>query len=483
MKQRVKFLIIITSIAFIFNACSDFDEMNTDTTRLTQANPGTLLNPILYEMSVYNWNRYDGFTFPLMQGTVSTSSISGVGWYNIQDAAGDGTWSNYYKWLTNIKEMEKQAIALNEPNYRAIAITLRSWIFHLLADSFGDVPMTEACRGDEGLLTPKFDSQIDIYKKLITDLDSANIIFNTSVGLKYNSDGELLYGTNATLTSGVSTGIQKWKKLCNSLRMRILLRGINIQGFNAQNELSKMLGNPAIYPVFESNNDAALLSISGVYPQEAPLTRPQDFTAYTYLSEFFVDNLKEWNDPRLAIYATQATNSGVKSYIGLPSGYAVVPSINASQPKQALAIAPMKLTIMSFAELELIKAEYYQRFGTIGDTEIHYKKGITAAIEQWGGVVPTSYFNNTKVAYNGTLEQIMTQKYYALFFCDYQSWFEYNRTGLPKVPRGIGVSEGKVMPNRFKYPVVLQRTNLKNYQEVLSNMGGDDFNIKLIWQK
>jgi len=482
MKYLSKIIAIFVVTTLAFSSCTNFDELNTDPTRLNQSNPGTLLNPVLYEMAAYNWNRYNDYTFPLMQGTVSTSSISGVGWYNVQDAAGDGSWSTYYKWLTNIKEMEKQAVKLNEPNYRAIAMTLRSWIFQLLADGFGDVPMTEACRGGEGILSPKFDNQLDIYTQIIADLDSANVLYDTTNGLRYNSDGELLYGTNTTLTSGVSIGIVKWKKFCNSLRMRALLRSLNVSELNSKNKLTEMLTNPTKYPVFESNTDAALLALSGVNPQLAPLTRPQDFTAYIYLSEFFVNNLKAWNDPRLALFATQATNGTVKSYIGLPSGYAVTPSINASQPKQSLAIAPMKITLMSYAELELIKAEYDQRFGAATGAADHYKKGVTAAIEQWGGVVPATYFSNTAVAYNGTLEQLMTQKYYALFFCDYQAWFEYNRTGLPKIPRGVGVSEGKNIPNRFKYPMALQRTNMKNYQLAKGNMGGDEFSIKLIWQ-
>ncbi len=469
-------------LSFVFGSCSNFDEMNTNTTRLTQANPGTLLNPILYEMSAYNWNRYNSYTFPLMQGTVSTSSVNGVGWYNISDAAGDGTWNTYYKWLNNIRELDKEAIALNDPNYHAIALTLNSWIYQLLTDAFGDVPMTEACRGDEKLFTPKFDSQIDIYKNIIVNLDSANTLFNTGTGLKYNTDGELLYKTDATLTSGVSLGMVKWKKFCNSIRMRVLLRALNVPGLNAATELAAMLNNPTKYPVFESNEDGALLAVSGVYPQEAPMTRPQDFTAYLYLSEFFVNNLKNWNDPRLPLFATQATNGTVKSYVGLPSGYKIAPSINASQQKQSLVIAPMKLTLLSYAEVELIKAEFYQRSNLAVDAADHYKKGVTATIVQWGGIVPTTYFTTPLVAYNGTLEQLMTQKYYALFFCDYQAWFEYNRTGLPVVPRGDGVSEGNNMPKRFKYPIVLQRTNLKNYQTAKTNIGGDELSTKLIWQ-
>lgn len=482
MKAIYHYLIIFSLALSALSSCTGFDELNTNPAKLTQVNPGTFLNPILYDLSTYNWNRYNSYTFPLMQGTVSSSSVSGVGWYTIQDAAGDGTWTNYYELIANINEMEKMAKKLNEPNYRAIAITLRCLLFQQLTDAFGDVPMKEACKGGEGIYTPKFDSQLTIYKAITIQLDSANNLFNTANGLKYNTDGDLLYLTNASLTSGVSTGIVKWKKFCNSLRMRILLRGLSISELNSKAELQKMINNPLIYPVFESNNDAALLSLSGTYPQEAPMTRPQDFTAYIYLSEFFINNLTRWNDPRLPYFATKATNNGTSAYIGLPSGYAILPSVNASQPKQSLAIAPMKLNLMSYAELEMILAEYEQRFGTATAAETHYKKGVTAAIQQWGASIPDSYFSNASVAYNGTLEQIMTQKYYALLFCDYQAWFEYNRTGYPLVPKGPGVAEGNYMPNRFKYPAVLQRTNLKNYQQARTNMGGDNFNIKLIWQ-
>ena len=70
------------------------------------------------------------------------------------DAAGDGTWSTYYKWLNNIREMEKEAVKLNVVNYQAVSITLRSWIYQLLTDAFGNVPMTEARREMNNYLLP-----------------------------------------------------------------------------------------------------------------------------------------------------------------------------------------------------------------------------------------------------------------------------------------------------------------------------------------
>lgn len=460
-------------------SCTPFDELNTDPVRLNTANPGAFLNPVLYNISSYNWMRYNDYTFPLMQSKVSTSSTNGVGWYNISDGAGDGTWSTYYRWLNNIEEIYKGSIQLNEPNYRAVALTLRSWIYQMLADSFGDVPMTEACRGDEQLYTPKYDTQKEIYKAIIDSLDTANKLFDTKTGLKYNPGSELLYGTSDTEIAGTL----KWKKFCNSLRLRALLRIAEVEEFNAKAEIKKMIDNPATYPVFESNDDDAMLSISGVAPEEAPLTRPQDFTSYIVLSEFFVNNLKAWSDPRLPIFASKATNEGVSDYVGIPSGYAIAPTLTGSSPNQGICKAPMKLAMMTYSEVEFIKAELALKGIAGANAESAYKKGVQASIEQWGAILPSNYFDKESTRYDGTMERIMIQKFYALFFVDYQQWFEHNRTGLPVVPRGDGVANGRAMPKRFKYPSSQQRTNMKNYQAAKTSMGGDDLNIQLIWQK
>jgi hypothetical protein len=43
--------------ALCTTSCTSFDELNTDPTRMDEVNPGTLLDPILYDMGTYNWNR------------------------------------------------------------------------------------------------------------------------------------------------------------------------------------------------------------------------------------------------------------------------------------------------------------------------------------------------------------------------------------------------------------------------------------------
>lgn len=469
----------------VFTSCESMDDTNVDPTRMDQANAGSFLTPVIYNSGIYTWQRYNSWTFQLMQCLVTTNSVNGVGWYRIGDTAGDGTWTTYYKWLTNAKAIYDNAVAVGDPNYQAIALTLQSWMFEILTDGFGDIPMKDACRGDEQLYYPSFDKQVDIYRAIIDSLDSANKLFVPSNGLKYNDAGDLLYCTSGT----DATGITRWRKFANSLRMRALLRVIDVPELNAAAQLKQMIDNPEDYPVFENNDESAMLYITGIAPYEAPMTRPSDLSSYKQLSEFFIDPLKEWNDPRLAVFAVKASNTDengkeVKEYVGLQSGYADMPTINGSAPNAAnLATAPQSLAIMTYSEVLFIKAELAQRGIISADAKQLYEDAVKANMEQWGVALPDGYFDNPAAAYDGTLKRIMEQKFYALFFIDHQQWYEYNRTGYPDVPTGPGVATGDHMPFRFKYPAILQRMNRENYLKAVESMGSDDFSTRLIWQK
>lgn len=118
-----------------------------------------------------------------------------------------------------------------------MALTLHAWIYSNLTDCFGDVPMTKATKGDEGILHPKFDSQKDIYTALLNNLDSANNMYIVTRTMIYGTG--ILYGNNVT----------KWKKFTNSLRMRLLLRVCKKPEINAMAQIRAMVDNPTKYPV------------------------------------------------------------------------------------------------------------------------------------------------------------------------------------------------------------------------------------------
>ncbi|WP_114777469.1 SusD/RagB family nutrient-binding outer membrane lipoprotein [Botryobacter ruber] len=476
---KKKIVVLMVALSCVSVSCTDdFEEINTDPNRIEKISPGTLLNPILYEMASFNTSRSDAYTFEIMQVALPYPSPSGGEHrYDIGDNAGNSTWNTYYRWLTNIKEMHAAAVAAQDPNYEAIALTLNAWTYSLLTDSFGDVPMDEAARGDEGIFYPAFNTQEEVYRRILGDLETANSLFDTSKDMIYGT--EILYGNDAA----------DWQRFCNSLRLRLLLRVSKRTEMGSFEKMAAMINDPAKYPVFTSNDDAAILQIPGIPPLISPWGRAVDFRTGRAAAEFFVDNLNNMNDPRLSKFFGQARlkdGTTTIGYKGIPSGYAGGEAqfdFTPSNLNIALVTAPMIAVIMSYAEVEFIKAELAQKGVITSDAQTHYENGVKAAIEQWGATVPAGYFENPAAAYDGTLERIMLQKYYALYFNDYQQWFEYRRTGLPVLPTTEAMLNNKQVPVRFRYPASVQISNSANYRKAVETMGGDDINTKGWWEK
>ncbi len=142
MKNKISIVLSILMLFFMASCTKNFEQINTDPNRVNKISPGTLLNPILYEVSSFNMRQADNFTFGLMQDMLPFPSTSGgVHRYDITETAGNSTWTTYYRWLTNVKEMYTASVEQKDPNYQAIAMTLNAMIYSNLTDCFGDIPM------------------------------------------------------------------------------------------------------------------------------------------------------------------------------------------------------------------------------------------------------------------------------------------------------------------------------------------------------
>ena len=471
--------LLLGTLAWASTSCTDdFEEINTDPNRIDQISPGTLLNPTIYGISSFGTDRADAFTFQVMQVALPFPSANGgIHRYDISEGAGNSTWSTYYRWLINIKEMETSAIANSDVNYEAIALTLRAYSLSQLTDSFGDIPMNEASRAEEGIFQPAFDTQEAVYTRIFQDLERANTLYDDTKAMIYGDD--ILFHND----------VKKWRKFTNSLHLRLLLRVSGRTEMNSFAKMASMINNPEQYPVFENTAESAILQVTGVTPNLSPWGRAIDFTTFRAISEFFADNLNSLEDPRRAKFMTQAREMDGTTYIGykgIPSGFdgnenqfQFIPSNH----NRVLVEAPMISLLLTYAEVEFIKAELAQRGEINTEAATHYENGVKAAMEQWGVDITDGYFENPGAAYDGTLERIMLQKYVALYFNDYQQWFEYRRTGFPVLPKNEGMLNNQQAPVRFRYPVSVQINNPDNYSAAVARMGADDINTKVWWQK
>lgn len=483
MKNNIIKLFLAGCLILSVNSCTrDFENTNIDDSKVVETSSGALMAPALYEMSSYAYLRADNFTFDVMQYSLPfPNEGNSFSRYYMTENSGVGYWNNSYRWLKQIKEMQMLAEKEGNSNNQAVAIVLQSWGYANLTDSFGDIPFTEANGLDEGIIKPKFDRQKDIYLKILNNLEAANKLFKVTEKL---TGQDQIYHADEN-----AAGVMNWKKFGNTLALRLLLRILDRDGeIDVKTRIQKIVNNPSEYPLFKSNSESAFVEVTGVAPFDTPIARPQDFTTGRASAEFFVDYLNQTNDIRRSKFfgkARRLSDNADIGYKGIPSGYAVGTSFDyqPSNLNQNLAKAPLSIKLLGYSELQFILAELVLKGVIPGDAKIFYENGVKASFEQWDTVMPATYLTNSLVAFDGTLERIMMQKYIALFFVDQQAWYEYRRTGFPNLPNNGGLLNNGIMPSRFMYPPQTKLLNSENYNTALQNMGADDINTKVWWDK
>ncbi|MHC8947726.1 SusD/RagB family nutrient-binding outer membrane lipoprotein [Sphingobacterium hungaricum] len=498
------FLILI--LPYLISCDQGFEELNTNPTTTTKAYPSQFLPSALVNSLTYNLIRNRDFNNELMQVTVNASDADGrVFRYDFSPSWSDYLWNGHYTNLTNYKDMYAKAIdpvSFNKA-YQGISLILQCWTYSILTDTYGDIPYFKSNLGRDSLLNePPFDPQMDIYLDMFEKLDSANTLLSSLSATDTVVDSmDPVYAGNES----------KWRKLGNSLLLRMLLRVSGkpeIQEQIAPFIQKLLVTNTANYPIFTSNDDSAVLRWTGTGGYVSPLmtVREQDYSIP--ICSFFIDFLRNTNDPRIntATYGTSGINrwgiaASSGNYIGIASGYPALGSdptrlsyfyaYNDNGGVNSMQKEPLTGIIMNYAELQFIKAEAAVHGWISGTAESYFYSGAENSIKFWLSNFSTPIKDHLIASDVGwdenatveeKLERIHQQKYYALLFCDLQQWFEYRRTSHPILPKGDGLENNGEMPARMVYPIYIQSSNPTNYKLAVDRQGPDEINTKVWWQ-
>lgn len=513
---KIKLACIALVVGSLLSSCEDFTEINTDPIGNKTTTPAKLLAPSLVNLLSTNMLRGRTFNNELMQVTVSVSDADGtVNRYEFRRNWADYTWNGLFTELTNVRDLYTLASRPESQNlsYQGISRILEAYAFSILTDTYGDIPYSEANKGKEGIVEPKFDRQKEIYLDLFKKLEEANTLLSADTAIVADSDPVF------------KGDISKWRKLGNSMYLRLLLRisGKTEVSAMAVTKIQEIVNNQAKYPIMTTNEDSARLLWSGnststaLYSSPYTSIRPLDFRSA--VSSFFIENLRDWNHPVLntaAPFGKNGTNRwGIStvsgSYVGVPAGFSPgsissaqssfyaldnVPGANTANVGYTLQSDPHTGIIMNVAEVDFILAEAALKGWISGPAETYYNKGILDMIQYWLPNYPasslSSYMTNADINWSDAqslderMEDLHMQKYYALFLVDSQQWFEYRRTGHPVLPiggAGTRFANGGVMPARLYYPVIVQTANRDNYNAAIAIQGPDQIDTQVWWQK
>ena len=377
----------------------------------------------------------------------------------------------YSKSIVNFNQIIKLADAQSNPNYKGVALVLRSWVFMLLTDAYGDIPYKQAASIDQ-YLTPAYDAQKDVYAALLDDLKTAQALLNTSGKA---IAGDIIYGNNIAL----------WKKFTNSLRLRIALRIADRDPDKAKQILTETQAEGSGY--ISSNSEIAQL----VYldsPNQNPISNLFDTRDDYRISKTVTDKLIALKDPRLPIYAAPTQDATAQTYVGIPNGLLVGDASNlgftrTSKPGIYFRAPHAPAVIMSYAEVLFDRAEAAARGFTTESASDFYSQAVQASLNQYGitGNAAAAYLSTAAVQYDPTnyKKSIGEQKWIALFGQGLEAFAEWRRLDYPQLQPAVAGTLGGKIPVRFIYPGTEQSLNSSNYQTAVSRQGADLLTTKL----
>lgn len=496
MKNIFSKTIIGASLVLALNSCSKFGDkyLNNPNPQVnTVANTSQLLTNLLYKSCGRgNGASVSGDLISLGEREpmyyvqyLAPAFYAEAGLYT----STSGEWATYYTgplmdlaFIINYNtDAETKTIAAeNGSNNNQIA-TARIWkayLMSILTDRWGNVPYSQANK--VGVINPVYDNQKDIYTDLFKELKEAVDQFDNGAAFK----GDILFAGDQT----------KWKKFANSLRMILALRLSKVDPFTGKAEYISASTHAAGY--ITANTDNATFVYQNNLNFRNPWNNQLDGDAFG-VSDFFVNLLKSYNDPRLGIYANQSTPG---NYKGVPFG------LNSSHLSAALASAGPYSTMgstltatnspgyfITAAQMLLTRAEAGLR-GWVTTTNIKadYDNAIIASATQYGisTAAATTYANSTNVVLVPTnvtdaLNKVALQKYIALFPNGFEAFAEWRRTGIPVLTPAVdALNASKQIPRRWGYPTIEATLNTAAYNAGVSSMGGDNSTDRRVyWDK
>lgn len=513
------------STVLLFAGCTkDLVEVNTNPYAANSVDPALLFagaqrthlgtwtaeHTIVQQFVVpYNTGANDGFNF--------NSDIDGVSTPKWDQSYSGGANGNN----APVKNM-MQALFLLDNNTARVNLRsmIRIWkaqLFMGLVDDYGDVPYSEAGRGvSDKIFYPKYDDDAAIYDSLYKELKEG------IAALDPNADfvsADLFYGINAqpsVKTSTAALQVAKWKKLGNSLLLRLGMRYSKLNPTKAQSIVAEAFAGG----VMTSNADNAYVKYDGTVYTQGDNAALRNFSQFNYAAEPFVNQLKSTNDPRGKFILANFSNPGnvssqpnpdtvLANQFGVPIGktdaqLSVAPyrgtrgsGLNYSQINVWTVASPAAPDFyVTYAQTSLLLAEAAVRGwipGGDAQAKIYYENAITADMGVYAlypGTTPISapeintYLADPNVAYNSTdaLKLINTQYWIVNLRNGTEAFANFRRSGYPALsPNTVNNKLNGGFVRRLSYPDAEASANTANYNAAATAIGGDKLTSKVFW--
>lgn len=388
---------------------------------------------------------------------------------------------------------------------RAMGAVVRVFGMSRITDKYGPIPYSKF--GTD--INVAYDSQEDVYKQFFAELEEAIEIMGDYVdqnpGKTYMARYDNVYQGN----------VSKWLKFANSLRLRLAMRVSYVDRNLAVAQATAAINEP--HGLMSSSADDAILHHSANLTFTNSLWEVTQSWHDLGMSATADCYLNGYADPRAEKYYVKNDDGafrGARNGVVNPNSALLQTKVSAANFGQNDDQPWMKS-----AESYFLQAEAALRLGLPGDVKALYEEGVRASFASAGisnGVdsyleseaLPTDSWVNPqnersvdvssmlsmvspKFNESGSdeekLEQIITQKWIALYPDGQEAWSEIRRTGYPGWVRIDSYGNQSAVPNgeiisRLQFPSTEYANNGTNVNDAVRMLGGaDNAGTKLWW--
>ena len=208
--KNITKLLVVTGLIGLINACNLTDlDINQDPNSPTVASAKLLLPTAEYAA-------INAVTALSQNALGFAGMLTSADDYNLTNQTYNGVWNSFYRDMNNVETIINSSA--NSPHYLGVAQVLKAYAMGNFVDTFGDVPYSEAWKGNaqNPNTTPKFDKDSEIYEDLLKLCDAAVTNLSKTTAEPLDAEADFMYG-------GGTAAAAKWIKLAKSVKVRLLL--------------------------------------------------------------------------------------------------------------------------------------------------------------------------------------------------------------------------------------------------------------------
>ncbi len=477
--KKIHLILSVISFIFLISCINDSDHFNDDRDKPYELPTALYLTraqrELAKQMATPNVNQN---VFRFFQHYWTTTTYSTDARFNFSNRkVPDNHWDALYIGVLGNLESAKQAIPSDvkpasvkqedwekqQANKLAILDILQVYAFHILVDSFGDIPYSESL--NPKLILPKYDDDAGIYPDLLKRLDQD--LSQLDVSYKSFETGDYLLNGN----------VVKWKIFANSLKLKIAINLSDVNPGLAKSAIESAYNGGV---VLDNSED-----IKFNFPETSPNYNPiyAETIAngnYFVVEETIVNTMNQLSDPRRAVYFTPIDGTYIGGILGLQNSYSKFSHVG-----NDLLSPTLPAYLFDSSEINFYLAEAAVRGYSVGQTPgYYYNKAISESFKQWGlsDAEASAYISTVPFSSGAWKERIGEQAWIALFNRGFESWNFWRRLDYPVLtaPYAVDAADKKV-PLRLTYPINEQTVNGANWMKASQAIGGDKLTTRVFW--